>query len=96
MVMKPEPWGRRFDALVTPATTVVVLPPRSGEPFLQPGAGARELAGPRPPRLRREPGRYEGIDQRVLDEAATRAEVREISLGDYVLNGGRGGRAGDH
>ena len=33
-------------------------------------------------------GRYEGIDQRVLDHAATRAEVREISVGDYVLNGG--------
>ncbi len=33
-------------------------------------------------------GRYEGIDQRVLDHAATRAEVVEVSLGDYVLNGG--------
>jgi tRNA (guanine37-N1)-methyltransferase len=33
-------------------------------------------------------GRYEGIDQRVLDHAATRLEVREVSLGDYVLNGG--------
>jgi len=33
-------------------------------------------------------GRYEGIDQRVLDHAATRARVREISLGDYVLFGG--------
>jgi tRNA (guanine37-N1)-methyltransferase len=33
-------------------------------------------------------GRYEGIDQRVLDEAATRGRVDEVSLGDYVLNGG--------
>ena len=33
-------------------------------------------------------GRYEGIDQRVIDEAATRLEVRELSVGDYVLNGG--------
>ncbi len=33
-------------------------------------------------------GRYEGIDQRVLDHAATRMRVREVSLGDYVLNGG--------
>jgi len=33
-------------------------------------------------------GRYEGVDQRVLDEAARRARVTEVSLGDYVLNGG--------
>ena len=33
-------------------------------------------------------GRYEGIDQRVLDHAATRWRVEEISLGDFVLNGG--------
>jgi tRNA (guanine37-N1)-methyltransferase len=33
-------------------------------------------------------GRYEGIDQRVVDYAATRANVRLISIGDYVLNGG--------
>ena len=33
-------------------------------------------------------GRYEGIDQRVIEHAATIGTVREISLGDYVLNGG--------
>ncbi len=33
-------------------------------------------------------GRYEGIDARVLDEAASRGRVDEVSLGDYVLNGG--------
>ena len=33
-------------------------------------------------------GRYEGIDQRVIDYTSTRASVRLISLGDYVLNGG--------
>ena len=33
-------------------------------------------------------GRYEGIDQRVIDDTATRARVRLVSLGDYVLNGG--------
>ena len=33
-------------------------------------------------------GRYEGIDQRVIDDAASRMEVREVSIGDYVLNGG--------
>ena len=33
-------------------------------------------------------GRYEGIDQRVIDDAASRMDVREVSVGDYVLNGG--------
>jgi tRNA (guanine37-N1)-methyltransferase len=36
-------------------------------------------------------GRYEGIDQRVIAHTVSRPEVaavRELSLGDYVLNGG--------
>lgn len=33
-------------------------------------------------------GRYEGIDQRVIDEAHKRYRVREVSIGDYVLIGG--------
>ncbi len=33
-------------------------------------------------------GRYEGIDERVFAYAATLGEVRLVSLGDYVLNGG--------
>jgi len=33
-------------------------------------------------------GRYEGIDQRVMDHYAARGRVRSVSLGDYVLNGG--------
>ncbi len=83
MVMKPEPWGEAFDALLTPASTVVFTTP-SGAPFTQ--AMAAELATHE--HLVFACGRYEGIDQRVIDEAAARAEVREISLGDYVLNGG--------
>ena len=86
MVMKPEPWGEALDALVpAPAgSTVLVVPTPSGEPFTQ--AVAAELATA--DRLVFACGRYEGIDQRVLDEAATRMVVREVSLGDYVLNGG--------
>jgi len=83
MVMKPEPWGEAFDALAVEDATVVVTTP-SGEPFTQ--ALAVELS--RRERLVFACGRYEGIDQRVLDEARRRTEVREISLGDYVLNGG--------
>lgn len=33
-------------------------------------------------------GRYEGIDQRVIDDAARRMPVDEVSIGDYVLVGG--------
>jgi tRNA (guanine37-N1)-methyltransferase len=87
MVMKPEPWGEALDALLPAGdldgATVVVTTP-SGEPFTQ--ALARELAGRK--RLVFACGRYEGIDQRVLDHTRDRAEVREISIGDYVLNGG--------
>ncbi|GAB3266764.1 tRNA (guanosine(37)-N1)-methyltransferase TrmD [Nocardioides dilutus] len=83
MVMKPEPWGEAFDELGLDGATLVVPTP-AGRPFTQ--ALARELASR--PRLVFACGRYEGIDQRVLDHAATRTEVVELSLGDYVLNGG--------
>ena len=83
MVMKPEPFGEAFDELAIDGATVIVTSP-SGEPLTQ--QLARELSTRE--RLVFLLGRYEGIDQRVLDHAATRAEVREISLGDYVLNGG--------
>ena len=33
-------------------------------------------------------GRYEGIDQRVIEDAAKRYRVEEVSIGDYVLIGG--------
>ncbi|KRC46162.1 transposase [Nocardioides sp. Root79] len=84
MVMKPEPWGEAFDALGVDAGTTVVFTTPSGEPFDQ--RLAEELATRE--HLLFACGRYEGIDQRVIDHARERAEVREISLGDYVLNGG--------
>ncbi len=83
MVMKPEPWGEALDALAGDGT-VLVVPTPSGERFTQ--AAAAELAGRA--QLLFACGRYEGIDQRVIDHARTRMEVREVSLGDYVLNGG--------
>jgi len=83
MVMRPEPWGEALDAVVGPET-IVVFPSPAGERFTQ--ATARELA--LEPHLVFACGRYEGIDQRVIDHAGSVARVREISLGDYVLNGG--------
>jgi tRNA (guanine37-N1)-methyltransferase len=83
MVMKPEPWGEALDDVLTDGATLVVPTP-SGTPFDQ--ATARELASRQ--HLVFACGRYEGIDQRVVDHYAGRTEVREISIGDYVLNGG--------
>ncbi|MGJ6981212.1 tRNA (guanosine(37)-N1)-methyltransferase TrmD [Aestuariimicrobium soli] len=85
MVMKPEPWGEAFDALIDPERPpTIIVPTPSGERFTQ--AIAQELSGHQ--QLLFCCGRYEGIDRRVFDHAAARAEVRELSLGDYVLNGG--------
>ncbi|MFD1715876.1 tRNA (guanosine(37)-N1)-methyltransferase TrmD [Amnibacterium flavum] len=85
MVMRPEPWGEALDALVPEGESpVLIVPSPAGERFTQ--AIARELAVE--PHLLFACGRYEGIDQRVIDEARSRMRVREISLGDYVLNGG--------
>jgi tRNA (guanine37-N1)-methyltransferase len=88
MVMRPEPWGEALDALVSPGPAgdrpVLVVPTPSGVPFTQ--AAARELAGA--DHLVFACGRYEGIDQRVFEEAAAAYDVRELSLGDFVLNGG--------
>ncbi len=83
MVMRPEPWGEAFDALGIEDATVVVPTP-SGEPLTQALAADLALRA----RLVFACGRYEGIDERVLDHARERSEVREISLGDVVLNGG--------
>jgi tRNA (guanine37-N1)-methyltransferase len=83
MVMKPEPWGEALDE-VAPDGVTLVVPTPAGVAFTH--AMAAELATRE--HLVLACGRYEGIDQRVLDHAATRLDVREVSLGDYVLNGG--------
>jgi len=91
MLMKPEPWGLALDEIlgVNPDSndsvdaTIIFTSP-AGEVFNQ--ELAYELA--EESRIVFACGRYEGIDQRVVDYAATRAKVRLISIGDYVLNGG--------
>lgn len=87
MVMKPEPWGEVLDEIAEAGpgdAPVFVFPSPAGEVFTQ--ATARELA--EEPHLVFGCGRYEGIDERVFEYAATRGRVRLVSLGDYVLNGG--------
>jgi len=85
MVMRPQVWGDALDAVCAGERPPrLVVPTPAGRPFTQ--AVAAELAAE--PWLVFACGRYEGIDQRVLDEAATRMDVDEISIGDYVLVGG--------
>jgi tRNA (guanine37-N1)-methyltransferase len=85
MVMRPEPWGQALDALTTGQTDprLIVLSP-SGRTLTQ--ALAHELAGEQ--HLIFACGRYEGIDARVVEDAARRMRVDELSIGDYVLSGG--------
>ena len=93
MVMRPEPWGEALDAVLAAGRSALaradavprlLVPAASGAVLTQ--AMARELAGE--PWLAFACGRYEGIDERVLEDAATRMPVQPVSLGDYVLNGG--------
>ena len=85
MLMKPEPWGEAFDDLLSQdGETIVIFTSPAGELFKQ--ATAVELSQAK--HIVFACGRYEGIDQRVVDYASTKANVRMVSLGDYVLNGG--------
>jgi tRNA (guanine37-N1)-methyltransferase len=94
MVMKPEPWAQALAAVAAdrPAASgpepapkpVLIVPSPAGERFTQ--ATAHELAEEQ--QLVFACGRYEGIDERVMEWAADHFTVRPMSLGDYVLNGG--------
>ena len=90
MVMKPEPWAAALAGVVDSAgpadgaVPTLVVPTPSGRPFTQ--ELAQELAGR--PWLAFAPARYEGIDRRVIEAAAERMPVVEVSIGDYVLAGG--------
>ena len=87
MVMRPGIWGAALDDVCAPRESGpprLVVPTPSGRPFTQ--QVAQEYAAQ--PWLVFACGRYEGIDQRVFDDAATRMVVDEVSIGDYVLVGG--------
>ncbi|TVU63194.1 tRNA (guanosine(37)-N1)-methyltransferase TrmD [Paenarthrobacter nitroguajacolicus] len=87
MVMKPEPWAQALESVAKPsegAKPVLIVPSPAGERFNQ--ALAYELAEEE--QLVFACGRYEGIDERVIEWAQEHFTVRPMSLGDYVLNGG--------
>lgn len=102
MVMKPEPWAQALESIAEAGGAeagtaepeggshgptkkpVLIVPSPAGERFNQ--ALAYELAEEE--QLVFACGRYEGIDERVMEWAAGHFTVRPLSLGDYVLNGG--------
>ncbi|SEH86370.1 tRNA (Guanine37-N(1)-) methyltransferase [Mycolicibacterium rutilum] len=83
MVMKAPVWGEALDEICSPETLLVVPTP-AGRLFTQ--ADAQAWAAEQ--HLVFACGRYEGIDQRVAEDAARRMRVAEVSIGDYVLPGG--------
>ncbi|MBF4608530.1 tRNA (guanosine(37)-N1)-methyltransferase TrmD [Curtobacterium sp. VKM Ac-1393] len=86
MVMKPESWALALESLFRPdGSSTLVVPTPAGTRFTQ--SIARSLASTSE-HLVFACGRYEGIDARVFEWASSHATVVELSLGDYVLNGG--------
>ena len=83
MVMRAPIWGQALDEVCSDGTLLVVPTP-AGRLFTQ--ADAHRWSGEQ--HLVFACGRYEGIDQRVADDAARRMRVEEVSIGDYVLAGG--------
>ena len=79
MVMRPEPIFAAVEALGPDPKRVLLLSP-AGRRLDQ--ALVRELAAE--PWLVLVAGRYEGVDERVVEGLGT----EEISIGDYVLSGG--------
>ena len=83
MVMKPTVWGEALDEVCSDETLLIVPTP-AGRLFRQ--ADAQRWSAQK--HIVFACGRYEGIDQRVVDDAARRMRVEEVSVGDYVLPGG--------
>lgn len=80
MVLKPEPIAAAYDALCAEGAGRLVLLSPQGTTLQQPLAAA--LASE--PALTLLCGRYEGVDERILQLY----RPQEISIGDYVLTGG--------
>ena len=79
MLLMPEPVSLALDSVDAQNKRVIYLTP-SGKPFTQ--ALAKEFSEER--ELVLLCGRYEGLDQRVIDEYVT----DEVSIGDYVMSSG--------
>ena len=83
MVMTAPVWGEALDEICSDETLLIVPTP-AGRLFCQ--SDAQRWSTEK--HLVFACGRYEGIDQRVVDDAGRRMRVEEVSIGDYVLPGG--------
>jgi len=78
----PRPYAA--DAAGEVDKPLLLVPTPAGQPFTQ----ADAQAWSREEHIVFACGRYEGIDQRVFEDAEKNYRVREVSIGDYVLIGG--------
>jgi tRNA (guanine37-N1)-methyltransferase len=96
MLMRPEPWGEALDAVRAAGASASERPDvQRGVPLLLvPSPAGRRFTQRDAERWSEEPwvvfacARYEGLDARVTEDASSRYRVQEVSIGDYVLNGG--------
>ncbi len=80
MVFKPEPIFKAVETVRRPGASEVVVLSAAGRRFNQ----AEALRLSKADQVILVCGRYEGIDERVVDHLAT----AEISIGDFILSGG--------
>lgn len=80
----PRPYAAQRPNPTEADKPLLIVPTPAGTPFTQ----ADAQAWSREEHIVFACGRYEGIDQRVFEDAAHRYRVREVSIGDYVLIGG--------
>ncbi len=85
MVMRPDVVDAALSANVTPNTKLIYTSPK-GKPLTQ--SMIRSWLADYPDGISVLCGRYEGIDQRVLDSWQESHSLEDISIGDYVLSGG--------
>ena len=80
MVLKPEPIFKAVESIQPAADAEIVVTSAAGRRFMQ--AEALRLA--KASQVVVICGRYEGIDERVVEHLAT----AELSIGDFILSGG--------
>jgi tRNA (guanine37-N1)-methyltransferase len=80
MVLKPEPIFKAVESVRTSNQAEVVVLSADGRSFNQ----AEALRLSKAPQVILVCGRYEGIDERVIEHLAT----AELSIGDFIVSGG--------
>lgn len=92
MVMRPDVWGLALDDVLArgDGARTILVPTPAGEPFTQSMAEELALMLSAGGQIAIACGRYEGIDSRVGQyyDSLGQVTVREVSIGDYVMNGG--------